>query len=395
MVGYQTTTDFAVMGRKKLSMPNYLLHAPTGQARVIMNGTTIYLGKHGSPESYAKYQQMLAHVLAVGSLPTRTEGIPTVRDIAAKYIEALRHESKSDSKEPDQQERGLRELVAVFGDIPADEFSPVKMIALRARWIHKPLARATINMYHGYVVRAFQWAVENELIPAEVWTSLKSVRRITEVKVVKPTKRVEAVDWKDVEAIRPYLSGVLWAAVQVQWLTGMRASEVLAMTPGQIDRSDWSYRPSRHKTQHRGKKRVVFLGPKAREILLPYLDRPADKFLFSPVEATEQRLEVMRSNRKTKVQPSQVDRSKADPQKKPGEKYTAASYGKAIRKACNKAGISPWGTHQLRHAAATRFRNQYGLDAAQAALGHSHARVTEIYADLDLTKAKAVADELG
>jgi integrase len=395
MVGYQRIVEFTVMGRNKIAMPNYLLHRPTGQARVIMNGRTIYLGKYGSPESQAKYQQILAHVMAVGDLPVIPEESILIANLVAQYIAALRHDNKTESNEPDQQERGLRELVLLFGTLPAEDFTPSKLIALRAKWINKPLARATVNMYHSYVIRCFQWGVEQELVPADVWVTLKSVRRVTESKVMKPRKLVEPVAWESVEAIRPFVSSVVWDAVQVQWLTGMRASEVLTMTPGQIDRSDWSYRPSRHKTGYRGKKRVVFLGPQAQKIIADYLDRPDSSPLFSPKEAQAERLRTMRERRKSKVQPSQIDRSKDDPQKTPGDQYTAASYGKAIRKACKRAGIEPWGTHQLRHAAATRFRQSYGLDATQAALGHSHAKVTEIYADLDLSKARKIADEIG
>ena len=394
MVDYQGITEFSVMGRKKLVMPNYLLHAPTGQARVIMNGKTVYLGKFGSPESHAKYQQMLAHVLATGGLPDLRSECMSVRELATKYLEHLVHESPN-SREPRQQELAIRDLVGVFGDLPADEFSPLKLIGLRARWIAKPLARATVNMYHSYTIRCFRWGVERELIPAEVWQSLQSVQRVTERKVAKPTKVVEPVAWEDVEKVQPFVSRILWDAIQVQWLTGMRASEVLGMTPGMIDQSDWSYRPIKHKTGYRGKKRVVYLGPRSQAILLPYLDRPADKPLFSPKEAQEERFAAMRAARKTKVQPSQVDRSKEKPERTPGDAYNAGSYGKAIREACKKAGIKPWGSHQLRHAAATRFRQAFGLDATQAVLGHSNAKITEVYADLDLKKAKQVADELG
>lgn len=394
MVDYQSTTEFSFMGRKKLVLPNYLLHAPTGQARVIMNGKTIYLGKFGSPESHAKYQQMLAHVMAIGDLPDKTNIGITVRDLAEKYLDCLFREN-SDSREPKQHRLAIRELVAVYGDTPAEEFTPLKLIGLRARWIAKPRARATVNMYHSYTVRCFRWGVERELIPAEIWHSLQSVQKVTERKVNKPTKVVEPVAWEDVEKVKPFVSRIVWDAIQVQWLTGMRASEVLGMTPGMIDRADWSYRPFKHKTLYKGKKRVVFLGPQAQAIILPYLDRPANKTLFSPKESQEERFSAMRAARKTKVQPSQIDRSKPAPKRTPGEHYTAGSYGKAIREACKKAGIKPWGSHQLRHAAATRFRQAFGLDATQAALGHSNAKITEVYADIDLKKARDIAEELG
>jgi len=42
------------MARKR-KPPGYLLHKPTGQARVILDGKTHYLGVHGSPESHEQY----------------------------------------------------------------------------------------------------------------------------------------------------------------------------------------------------------------------------------------------------------------------------------------------------------------------------------------------------
>jgi hypothetical protein len=33
----------------------------------------------------------------------------------------------------------------------------------------------------------------------------------------------------------------------------------------------WTYRPRRHKNQHRGLERVIFVGPRAQEVLLPFL----------------------------------------------------------------------------------------------------------------------------
>ena len=41
------------------------------------------------------------------------------------------------------------------------------------------------------------------------------------------------------------------------------------------------------------------------------------------------------------------------------------------------------------------IRNRYGLEAAQAVLGHSNADVTQIYAERDFSLAAQVMKEVG
>ena len=54
-----------------------------------------------------------------------------------------------------------------------------------------------------------------------------------------------------------------------------------------------------------------------------------------------------------------------------------------------------WAPNQLRHSAATEIRRQFGLEAAQVALGHSQADVTQIYAERDLTLAVEIMRKIG
>jgi site-specific recombinase XerC len=54
-----------------------------------------------------------------------------------------------------------------------------------------------------------------------------------------------------------------------------------------------------------------------------------------------------------------------------------------------------WHPNQLRHAFATRVRKQYNLEAAQVLLGHSHADVTQIYAERNEQLASAIAAQIG
>jgi integrase len=52
-------------------------------------------------------------------------------------------------------------------------------------------------------------------------------------------------------------------------------------------------------------------------------------------------------------------------------------------------------TCELRHAHGTEVRRRFGLEAAQVALGHARADVTQVYAERDGALATRVAAEIG
>ena len=103
-----------------------------------------------------------------------------------------------------------------------------------------------------------------------------------------------------------------------------------------------------------------------------------------------------RAKRKTKVQPSQTDRSKPAPVRHPRRgAYSAHAYSRAIDRAAKLAGVPSWHPNQLRHLVGTEVRAKYGLEAAQNVLGHARADVTQVYAERDQGKAAQVAAEIG
>jgi integrase len=100
-----------------------------------------------------------------------------------------------------------------------------------------------------------------------------------------------------------------------------------------------------------------------------------------------------RANRKTKVQPSQRNRAKKKARLKAGERYDVSSYYHAVLRACDRAGVTRFFPHQLRHAAATRVAGDGDGDlrGAQALLGHAELRTTEGYARLKISGAVSAA----
>ena len=208
------------------------------------------------------------------------------------------------------------------------------------------------------------------------------------------------VDDEIVEKTLPHLPPIIADMVQVQRFAGFRPQDVRNLRGCDIDRSGdvWKYTPYTHKTKHRGKSRELAIGPRAQRILEPYLVEKAETpeaFLFSPADSVRLQRAEQRQNRKTKVQPSQVSRKKATPKTLPREQYSKDSYNRAIRRACEKLGIEPWCPNQLRHSTGTDVRDKYGLDYAQAVMGHASAKTTEIYAKVAFEKAAEVMREIG
>jgi integrase len=57
--------------------------------------------------------------------------------------------------------------------------------------------------------------------------------------------------------------------------------------------------------------------------------------------------------------------------------------------------VPEWHPNQLRHTHASEVRRVFGIEAAQVALGHARADVTQIYAERDMVLAERVAREIG
>jgi integrase len=185
--------------------------------------------------------------------------------------------------------------------------------------------------------------------------------------------------------------------VRVQLPTGVRPGELCAMRVENLDRDGpvWLDKPSKHKTEHYGHERTIAIGPQAQLVLRKYLRDDLTAFVFSP--AVQDRLikAMLRANRKTKVQPSQVDRSRPDAVRKPGKRFDVHAYNRAITRACKSAGVEHWHAHRLRHTAALLIERVHGAEAARAVLGHRTVNMTGHYSGIDVERAAKVAASMG
>jgi integrase len=426
---------FAV--KRSTPVPSYRFHKPSGQAVVTIRlpggeRRDIYLGEFNSPDSRREYARIISE-LAAPAAPA-TIRMPashrlTMDEVMAAYMRFVlvhyRREDGTHTSEVGEIKRTLGPVRRLYGQTRAAEFGPLALETVRRQMLGTKVqttrktklpdgttrvdvvrtrlrSRPVINRRIDRIKRMFRWAASQELVPVTVYQALKTLsglqRGRTEAPEPAPVKPVDPVD---VSKTLPFLGPHLRAMVELQRVTGMRPGEVCAMKLSEIDMSTepWTYRPTHHKTLHRGKDRVVMIGPRGRAVIEDFLSAGSatvdGETLFSPRRAREERFRGMRENRKTPVQPSQVDRRLRKPKLTPRDEYTPHTYAHAVRVAAKKAGSKHWHPNQLRHLYASEVRKAHGLEAAQVLLGHSRADITQVYAERDLALAAKVALRVG
>ena len=348
------------MARPKQALPSYQFHKSTGQARTYIDGRDYYLGEYGSDESRVRYGNLIARVASgqspvdpmamakVGS-PTDKPEVdpgPSVDELCISFWRhAEQHYVKNGkpTSEVHCYRSAIKLLRELYGRIPAKDFGPLALKAVRARMVGLGWARGNINVMVGRLRRIFKHAVENEMVDAAVLTRLQAVAPLlagrTEAHDNAPR---HAVDQGNIEAVRQRVQPLVRDLIDLQLLTGARSGELLMLTTGMIDRTGkvWKAALVDHKCQHHGQSRTLHFGPQAQLILTKYLSADPDTPLFG---------------------------------------ITRTAYCRAITRVCEQAGIERWTPHWMRHTFCTRIREQYGIEAAQALAGHSTSEMTDHY----------------
>jgi integrase len=389
-------------------LPKYRHYKPKELAVVRINGHDHYLGKYGSEESREKYNRLIAEWLTIGQAkaPTPADPPATAPLVSEIILSFWKHAERyyrapdgSPSLELENFRDALRPLKRLYGRTPAREFGPLALQAVRDEMIKAGLARTTINARINRIRRVFRWAASVQLIPGSVVEDLRTVEGLKCGRSeAREPEDVPPVPVEHVEAVLSLLPRPVAAMVQLQLLTGCRAGEVMSMRGCDLTPGDpaWEYRPATHKNEWRGRRRVIPLGPKAQEIVKEFLNPDLAAYLFSPADVVAEIHMNRRASRKSKPTPSELARCASEGAgRKHARKYDRRTYRQAILRACRKAGVPEWSPLQLRHTAATAIRARYGLETAQVVLGHAKADTTEIYAERDLARARAVMAEIG
>lgn len=397
------------MKPKKVRIPQPVLHKPSGRDVLFLrqpDGTrkTIYLGPHDSEESRRAYRAVLSDHLAGKKILTARLAVqkasewPTVGQLCAAFLlHAGRYYVDSDgteSKEVVNFRTALKPLLRLRRDTPTDRVEIGDLEDVRHEFANQEVrmelnvdkepipgtgrtrCRNYVNATLRRIKHVFRWGVGQKLVPGTVWSELHALKSVPLNRGgLRESKPVTPITRADVDAVLPFLTPPLAAAIELQWYTGMRPSEALAIRMADIERSDdkpWSYRPDHHKGAWRGHERIVKLGQKAQAVIKSVMKADPRAYLICPRDAARQDTRAA------------------------GDRYMVDAYRKAIHRACDKAKIDRWSPHRIRHAAGTRWTLKAGTERARVALGHVDDRMTRHYAkQADEIIAEQMAAEHG
>jgi len=407
------------MPRRSRSLPKYRKHKASGQAVVTLDGMDFYLGPYNSRASLREYDRLVGEWQQNGrQLPTDSAPL-SMAELLNAYRKFASQYYVKDGK-PTGAIHGVHAMLKLvrkhYGDTLANDFGPLALKSLQSRMIELNLSRRYLNDHVHRIRRMFKWAAGNELIRFEIYQKLTTVDGLQKGRTkARETAPVLPVGDSTIELTLPHLPPVVADMVRLHRFTGCRPAEVCIIRPCDIDTSGevWTYRPKSYKTEHLGRYRIIFIGPRAQDVLRPYLLRESTSNCFSPSDSERQRLRDRQERRTTPTNHGNRPGTNRRRRRKraPGTQYTTDSYRRAVHRACDAAFLAPialthearkawqrkhhWSPNQIRHTAGTEIRKRFGLEAAQVALGHSSADVTQIYAERDLTKAADVARQVG
>jgi len=400
--------------------PKYSRHKNSGQARVIVHGKHVYLGKYNSAESLIAYERICAELEAEAP---KFSDITLARLCILFMKHAETYYRKPDGRPTNEASNfrsALRHVISECPSLPVRHFGPLKLNQVRDAMIKAGLARKTINAWVRRIRHMIKWAVSQELAASSVLESLRTLEPLKAGRTeARETYGKSPVDIERIDAVKPLLTRPVRAMVVFMLHTGCRPSEAVCVRWSEVDTTAdvWTYRPSDHKTKHKGKGRVIQIGPRAQQVLNGMRELSRSDFIFDPQMAVDEAAQRQRGPQATG--------------QRVGECYSVQSIRNAVLLACERAFACPselrtpalrkrqkgesdrkytdrkkragvwrkqncWSPGQLRHTKATEVRRHCDLETAQQILGHSSKTTTErFYAEMDCSRAQENALRFG
>lgn len=401
------------MGRRKKGAPPALKYRKDGEAYVYVHDhdpQQISMGR--GDEITRRYRQFLGdweRGRYRGDQPKASEGC-TVAELycafAAHADARYRRDDGTPTGEAKAFDRSIKPLLARCATMLADDVTARELKTTRQDMVDAGLSRRVVNQRVGRIRRVWRWGVAERIVAAATVVELESLPDLEAgYSGMHDPAPVRAVPLATVEATLPRLNRWHQAMVRLQLLTGARPGEVCGIVGADIDQDGvvrlkdhevrlpgvWVWQPRWHKSKRRGKLLVYILGPKAIELLRPWLRDDPSEPLFQPREAMAE----YNAARIARAKFHNKSPRATNPRRKPGTKYTTASYDLAITKAAAAAGSPHWSAHQLRKLVASQTDQAEGIESSRKRLGHASIATTEIYVEADLKEAARLAKLYG
>lgn len=405
-----------------MRVPKYRLHKASGRAvlqyKPFWGEQRFYLpGLYNSQESLDAYEEWRAKIVAdirkrageATAIKPKARGRSTMNELLLAYLGDIKPAEGRDQREYNHMRAVVKAVRVLHQHTHLCDFGPIALKDVRKGMIDAGWSRQHINRQVGRLKRIFRWAVEHEWCDAAVLANLEVVGGLRKGKTeAREMPDVEPVPWRVVKQVLPYLQPVVRAMVKVQYLTGMRADELVGMRPCEIamSRAVWLYTPVDHKNEWRDLKKYIPIGPLAQKILAPYMPSDPNAFVFSPRTALREKGRV---NNLGRIRPQYFtdtyDKALAYGFLKLAKATLAAREGgtAAAKKKppdvsleawMRDLGLEHWHPHRLRHSRATLLRGKFGVEGAQAVLGNT-LEATELYAQKSVKLAMRIAGKTG
>ena len=395
-IGCAAEAKFNPRGRKRIGIsrpcPRLRKHRVTGQAMCAWSDhgkrQYRYFGPWGSAEADTAYRRFQVEWIASQSSPLADLEPGEVVTVAAVGIRWLAHcevtyvKRGKVTSEVNLNRAAWRVVGQLYGDIPAREFTPKKLKSVQIAMVAKDWSRDYVNAQITRIQRAFAWAVGDELIEPNIAEALQYVDGLAAGRTKASEREPKTpIPVEHIEAIREHLHEddsrrmTLWAMVGFQRLAGLRPGEVCSIRPEDIDKKHgdlWRFESVEfNKMLHRETRRVLWIGPRAQEVIAPFL---ATATTGQP---------IFRLPPRYRVEPLCV--------------ITTRRYRDCIETACKAAGVPVWNPHRLRHTRATEVQRIYESDtAAAAAIGDTPEVARQVYVERPGDAvAKRIAREVG
>jgi len=298
-------------------IPKYCRHKHSNQAYMVTGREWHYLGEYNSPKSHKKYHRLLREFCKRHS-HLKIDGM-TIPAIAALFEQhsQIRHSGGT----RDSYNRTIRTFSRLFPDLEASSVDCWHIEEFQLALVHKGLTANTINDYLARLKRIFRWAIRNQYLHKETLLYFEMLDRVDRTWAgVNNPERIKPIAIERVNQILPDLPPTIAALVKFQLFTGCRPGEARTLRLCDLDTSKdvWLYTPQQHKTSHLGKNRVVYVGPLAQQVIEAQGMGNSEAYLFHSGD--------------------------------PSSCYSTPTFARAIRRACERANLTPhWTPNQLRH----------------------------------------------